>query len=125
MAMETTALIIRDLRLLMSIGVYASEKNAHQPVLVNVRADVALPKDWQSDSYANVVCYSKMVEAIKAIALKGHIHLAETFAEMIAEHCLGVPGVHAVTVKVEKTAVLTDTAAVGVEIYRVRSTGRA
>jgi dihydroneopterin aldolase len=118
--MDSTKLIIRDLRLNMGIGVFESEKAASQPVLVNVTADVDRPEDWRKDAYVQVTCYAKIVEAIRAMAASGHIHLAETFAEMIAEHCLGTPGIAGVTVRVEKTAIFPDIAAVGVEIRRER-----
>lgn len=117
---EYTKLIIRDLRLVMGIGVYPGEKSAHQPVLVNVVADVQAPKDWQKDEYSNVVCYEKLTNAIRAIAAEAHIHLAETFAERIAEAALAMDGVWGVMVRVEKTAVLPDAASLGVEIRRER-----
>jgi dihydroneopterin aldolase len=118
--MERTTVIIRDLQLVMSIGVFDPEKTAHQPVLVNIHADVETSRDWRADQYSQVVCYAKMVDGVRGLAAKGHVDLTETFAEMIAAFCLGMAGVKAVTVRVEKTAVLADTAAVGVEIRRER-----
>lgn len=115
---DYTKLIIRDLQLIMGIGVDAHEKTRVQPVLVNVIADVDPPEDWHADSYAQVVCYCKLVEAIRAMAAKGHILLVETFAEMIAEHALKMSGIKGVTVRVEKTTILPGAAAVGVEICR-------
>lgn len=113
-----TKLIIRDLRLNMSIGVYPGEKSAHQPVLINVEADVGVPDDGWNDSYKSVVCYDKITQAIRALAADGHIHLAETLAEGIADICLKTPGVAGVMVRVEKTAIAPDVAALGVEIRR-------
>jgi len=117
---DYTKLIIRDLRLDMGIGVFAEEKGVRQPVLVNVQADVAAPKDWQSDDYAHVVCYARLTESIRDLARQPHIQLVETFAERIAVAALAMDGILGVTVRVEKTAVFPDVAAVGVEIRRER-----
>lgn len=116
-----TRLVIRDLRLEMGIGVDASEQHIKQPVLVNLTAEVIPPADWRADSFENVVCYATLVRAIEGAAAHGHVRLVETFAEMIAEIALATPGILAVDVRVEKTAILPQTAAVGVEIRRLRA----
>lgn len=113
-----TRLIIRDLRLDMGIGVYDFEKTAPQPVLINLLVDVAPPADWQADAYENVVCYATIVEGIRALAARGHVQLVETLAEQIAGLVLATKGVLAVTVRVEKTDIMPDAAAVGIEIHR-------
>jgi dihydroneopterin aldolase len=117
---EYTKIIIRDLRLVMGIGVYPGEKSSHQPVLINVVADVRVPEGGWKDSYDTVVCYDKITQGIRHLAATGHIHLAETLAEGIADICLKTPGITGVMVRVEKTAILPDAAAVGVEIRRSR-----
>ena len=117
---DYTKIIIRDLRLVMGIGVYPGEKSAHQPVLVNVEADVRVPEGGWQDSYDTVVCYEKVTQGIRTLAATEHIHLAETLAEEIANICLNTPGITGVMVRVEKTAIVPDAAAVGVEIYRSR-----
>lgn len=115
-----TRLIIRDLKLNVRIGVYEEEQVAAQPVLINLQADVIPPVNWQADSYADVVCYDTLAKGIRAIAAQGHVQLVETLAEKIAQLALSTPMINAVTVRVEKTAVIPDVAAVGVEIRRRR-----
>lgn len=112
-----TRIIIRDLRLMMSIGVYESEKNVQQPVLVNVIADTNPPAE-RADFY---VCYDTLTKAIRALAANGHIDLVEDFASQIVDIALGTKGVEAVTVRVEKTGAMVDAAGVGVEIRRIQS----
>lgn len=111
-----TRIIIRDLRLMMSIGVYESEQNSVQPVLVNVVADINPPAN-QADFY---VCYDTLAKSIRTLAGQGHINLLESFAQQIADAALAMDGVAAVTVRAEKTAIMADAAGAGVEIRRIR-----
>lgn len=111
-----TRIFIRDLRLMMSIGIYESEQNSVQPVLVNVVADTNPPAN-QADFY---VCYDTLAKAIRALASSGHIDLLETFADQIADAALAMDGIAAVTVRAEKTAIMADAAGAGVEIRRLR-----
>jgi len=113
-----TRLVIRDLKLNVRIGVYEEEQVAAQPVLINLEADVIPPINWQADSYADVVCYDTLTKGIRAIAAQGHIQLVETLAEKIAQLALSTPMINAVTVRVEKTAIMPDASAVGIEIRR-------
>lgn len=117
---QYTRLVIRNLRLDMGIGAYAHEHGITQPVLVNLVADVEPPADWQADSYENVVCYDTLTKQIRALAVAGHINLVETFAERIAAAALATKGILRVSVRVEKTAVIPDAEAVGIEIFRAR-----
>lgn len=112
-----TRIIIRDLRLMMSIGVYESEKNVQQPVLVNVIADTNPPEETQADFY---VCYDTLCQQIRGLAGSGHIGLLESFVEQVAGLALAMNGVSAVTVRAEKLAAIADVAGVGAEIRRVR-----
>lgn len=111
---------IRDLEIDARIGVHAHEKNGAQKVRLNVDLSVvesAVPLD---DSLSNTVCYEDIVNKIKAIVGKGHINLAETLAERIADACLIDDRVIAVCVRVEKINAVPEAAGVGVEIERRR-----
>ena len=112
-----TRILIRDLRLMMDIGVYDAEQGVRQPVLVNITADTSPPADAPAGFY---VCYDTLAQKVRALAAAGHINLVEEFAARIADIALATPGVEAVRVRVEKLAALSDAAAVGVEIHRAR-----
>lgn len=114
-------IVIRDMKIDMSIGVYESEKKARQPVLVNLEATTAYNPNWQKDDIIDVMSYEDIVIAIQRIAELKHIHLVETFAEHIADFCLQDERVMDVTVRIEKPEIFTCAAAVGVEIKRTRS----
>ena len=117
-----TRLIIRDLRLDAFVGVFAAEEGGTQPVVVNLSATVMPPAGRLADDYTQVVWYARLAQGIRDIAARGHIRLVETFAEKIALLALEDARVFDVRVRVEKTAILPDAAAVGVEIMRRRET---
>ena len=119
---------IRDMLLDARIGVTASEKRASQRVRVNV--DLAVEDDGARtlsrervgrDSLQRVVDYEPIVAAVRRIVAEGHVALAETLAERIAEACLTDRRVVFARVRVEKLEVFADAAAVGVEIERRRA----
>lgn len=108
---------VRDFVAEARIGVYAHEKTGGQRVRINVDLEVADRADHQ-DKLENVVCYNRVVEAIRTILAAGHIHLAETLAEQIAGISLADERVLAARVRVEKLDVIAEAASVGVEIER-------
>jgi dihydroneopterin aldolase len=72
------------------------------------------------DRLENAVDYEAVTEKIRAIALAGHINLAETLAEKIAATCLEDPRVVRARIRVEKLHALPGAEAAGVEIERSR-----
>lgn len=108
---------VRDLVTIARIGVWDHEKNGGQRVRINVDLEVA-DDPGHDDRHENVVCYNRVVEAIRAILDAGHISLVETLAERIADISLEDPRVHAARVRVEKLDVIAEAASVGVEIER-------
>ena len=113
-------IFVRDLLLSSSIGIYDHEKENLQNIRINI--DLSVKEDTVSlnDEYDNVVCYEKVVNAIKNIVDSGHVHLVETLAEKIADFNLIDPRVVSVRVRIEKLQAIENTTSVGVEIERHR-----
>lgn len=118
---------VRDMTIAARIGVAAREKRAAQPVRINV--DLAVEDEGGGsnggatvgvDKLERVVDYEPIVAAVRRIVAEGHVALAETLAERIAEAVLVEPRVIAVRVRVEKLEVFAGVGAVGVEIERRR-----
>ncbi len=111
---------VRDLLLSCSIGIYDHEKENPQNIRINI--DLCVKEDSVSlnDDYGNVVCYEKVVNAIKNIVNSGHVRLVETLAEKIADFNLIDPRVVSVRVRIEKLQAIENTTSVGVEIERHR-----
>lgn len=117
---EKTALIVRDLEVSMSIGVHAHEHSIKQRVLVNIEVSVDRCPTWTRDNINDVMSYEDIVEGVSAIAARGHINLVERYAEEIALLVLSNPKARQAKIRVEKTDIYPNAAAVGVEIIRQR-----
>lgn len=96
------------------IGVYRHEIGRLQPLIVDVELDVPT---GSGDRLADTVNYETILEAARAVAAEGHIHLVETFAHRLAERCLADARVTRVRVRVEKPLALApDAVGAGVEV---------
>jgi dihydroneopterin aldolase len=108
---------IRNLELHARIGVHRHERGSAQPIRINV--DLAVDDEALcEDRLEAVVDYEAVTTKIRAIVAGGHINLAETLAERIAQSCLDDRRVRAVTVRVEKLHALPGAESAGVEIER-------
>lgn len=109
---------VHDFVLDAEIGVYTNEKGVTQRVRFSVDVDVKPGKATLGDDIANALDYDTIINGIKSILARGHIHLVETLAEDIAAHCLAHPRAARVRVRVEKLD--KEPGAVGVEIVRAK-----
>jgi 7,8-dihydroneopterin aldolase/epimerase/oxygenase len=112
---------IRDLVVPCSIGIYEFEKEAPQPVRLNLDLAVHEASSPVNDEYENVVCYEKIANGAREIIARGHINLVETLAEDLAAMCLINKRVFSVRVRIEKLEIIADAGSVGVEIERRNS----
>jgi dihydroneopterin aldolase len=108
---------IRDLTLSCKIGVHRQEQLRTQRVCINLDLAVRDERDLHDD-LANVVCYERITNAVRAVVSSRHIKLLETLAEEIAGICLEDARVRSVRVRVEKLDIFPDATSVGVEIER-------
>ena len=111
---------IRNLEVHAQIGIYHHEHGKVQPVRINV--DLAVEDAAKiEDRLDQVVDYAEITERIRAIVNAGHINLAETLAERIAEACFVDARVRSARVRIEKLHALPGAESAGVEIERVRA----
>jgi dihydroneopterin aldolase len=108
---------IRDLELLAHIGIHGHEQTKHQPVRINVDLAVEDAQELE-DRLDRVVDYESITLRIRAIVARGHINLAETLAETIAEACLEDARVKCARIRVEKLHAVPGAESAGVEIER-------
>jgi dihydroneopterin aldolase len=111
---------IRNLEVLAQIGVYGHEQGKLQPVRINVDLAVEDVIDVE-DKLDRVVDYGAIAGKIRAIIDAGHINLAETLAERIAQSCFEDDRVKTARVRVEKLHALPGAESGGVEIERSRT----
>ena len=111
---------IRDLEVLAQIGIHGHERGHVQPVRINV--DLAVEDHAATeDRLDSVVDYEAVTAKVRAIIAAGHINLAETLAERIAQACFEDARVKTARVRVEKLHALPGAESAGVEIERQRT----
>lgn len=114
-----TRVFVRNLELLVHIGIHGHEQGKAQPVRINVELDVR-PEHAIEDRLDRVVDYAALTTKIRAIVALGHINLAETLAERIADAAFEDDRVEGVRVRVEKLHAVAGADSAGVEIERAR-----
>lgn len=114
----TDRVLIQDLKLEMSIGIYEKERLKSQPVLVSVVLDVSSNEGRPLRHVDEVVSYEAVVNKIRDIAHNKHYELIEEFAEEVAKDCLKDKRISRVKITAIKTEILPETSGVGVTISR-------
>lgn len=115
----TDRILIRDLKLDMSIGIYEDERRKMQPVVLNIVLDVTTNKGRALNAIEEVVSYEHIVRKIQTISKSRHYELIERFAEDIAAECLNDSRIKRIEITAYKTAILPETSGVGICIFRV------
>lgn len=108
---------LRALTLDAHIGYYAHEKGVTQPLIVDIEVTLTGTK-LGDDRLDGTVDYDALARHARALA-ETHVDLVETFAERLAQRCLGLAHVGAVRIRVEKPRAVAGAVA-GVEIVRTR-----
>ena len=114
--------LVRDLEIMASIGVFEVEHRYEQRIVVNLDLRVRDDYDGKSERIADVVDYGALVAGVEQVVQSRHFKLVETLAERIAENCLADARVLSVIVRLEKPDILPSCKAVGIEIERRRET---
>jgi len=112
----TRRIIISDLMLDCTIGIYRHERESDQRVRINLELEVR-DREPPDDDIAKVIDYDHVVAAVRAVAAE-RVNLVETLAERIADRCTADDRVFSVRIRVEKLDAVPGTSAVGVEIRR-------
>lgn len=115
MKITQRTVIVRDLELILSIGVHDHEKKAPQRLVVSVEATLE-GEGEAADDIAATLDYDRICDFIRAIGREGHIELQETVARRILAFVLAMPGVASALVETRKPDIFKDCAFVGTRI---------
>jgi 7,8-dihydroneopterin aldolase/epimerase/oxygenase len=114
------AILFRDLRVEVLIGIHRRERHVAQTVSVDLEIGVPGTAVFASDKVADTIDYEQVALGIRALAASGHFRLVETFADRIAALVLNDFGAPWVKVSAAKVGILPNAKFVGVTIERRR-----
>ena len=115
------AIVIRDLRVDVHIGIHRREQHVVQAVSIDLEIGVPGSAVFASDKVADTIDYEQVAQRIRELAKSGHFRLVETFAERVAQLLIRDFGAPWVKVSAAKVGILANAKLVGVTIERRKS----
>ncbi len=109
--------IIKDLILLISVGIHQFEKLKKQKVKFNIEitTDPNLKPDIKT-----IVNYESVINDIKHMTKKTHFELLESLSESILDEMFKNKMIKKIKLKIEKIDIIKETASVGIEIEKTK-----
>ena len=110
-------IIIRDLILLLSVGIHQFEKIKKQKVKFNIEitTDPNLKPDIKT-----IVNYENVINDIKRLTKKTHFDLLESLSESIFEEIFKNKKIKKIKLKIEKLDIIKETTSVGIEVIKTK-----
>lgn len=115
MVVTQKTILVRNLEILLSIGVHEEEKLAPQRLLVSVEADMEGDRD-EDDDFDATLDYDRICDFIRSLSRQPHVELQETIARKVLEFTLALPGVSRAQVETSKPDIFADCDFVGVRL---------
>ena len=109
--------IVKDLILLISVGIHQFEKQKKQNVKFNIA--ITTDPDIKSD-IKSIVNYENVINNIKKITEKKHFELLESLSESIFDEIFKNKKIKRVKLKIEKLDIIKETTSVGIEVVKTR-----
>ena len=109
--------IIKDLILLISVGIHQFEKLKKQKVKFNIEitTDPNLKPDIKT-----IVNYESVINDIKHMTKKTHFELLESLSESILNEMFKNKMIKKIKLKIEKIDIIKETASVGIEVEKTK-----
>ena len=110
-------IIVKDLILLLSVGIHQFEKLEKQRVKFNleITTDPNLKPDIKS-----IVNYENVVNDIKRLTKKNHFELLEGLSESLFDEMFKNKKIKKIKLKIEKLDIIKETSSVGIEVIKTR-----
>ena len=111
-------IIVKDLILLLSVGIHQFEKLEKQRVKFNIEitTDPNLKPDIKS-----IVNYENVINDIKKLTKKTHFELLEGLSESIFDEFFKNKKIKKIKLNIEKLDIIKETASVGIEVIKTRT----
>ena len=110
--------LIKDLILNASVGIYPKEKIKKQKVRFNISI-TAQDNIKKKNDISEFVSYEDIIKTVKNVINKGHTPLIENLAHNIAEKCLINKKILKIEIMIEKLETFKETESVGIKIIRM------
>ena len=110
-------IIVKDLILLLSVGIHQFEKLEKQRVKFNIEitTDPNLKPDIKS-----IVNYESVINDIKRLTKKNHFELLEGLSESLFDEMFKNKKIKKIKLKIEKLDIIRETSSVGIEVIKTR-----
>ena len=110
-------IIVKDLILLLSVGIHQFEKLEKQRVKFNIEitTDPNLKPDIKS-----IVNYENVINDIKRLTKKTHFELLESLSESLFDEIFRNKKIKKIKLKIEKLDIIKETSSVGIEVIKTR-----
>ncbi len=110
-------IIVKDLILLISVGIHNFEKLKKQKVKFNltITTDPNLKSEIKS-----IVNYESIINDIKRITKKKHFDLLENLAENIFDEIFKNKKIIKIKLRIEKLDIIKETKSVGIEVVKTK-----
>ena len=110
-------IIVKDLILLLSVGIHQFEKLEKQRVKFNIEitTDPNLKPDIKS-----IVNYESVINDIKRLTKKTHFELLESLSETLFDEIFKNKRIKKIKLKIEKLDIIKETTSVGIEVVKTR-----
>ena len=110
--------LIKDLILNASVGIYPKEKNRTQKVRFNISI-TAKDNIKTKNDISEFVSYEDIIKNIKKVINRGHSPLIENLAQNIAKKCLINKKILKIEIMIEKLERFKEAESVGIKIIRM------
>ena len=110
-------IIVKDLILLLSVGIHQFERLKRQKVKFNIEitTDPNLKPDIKS-----IVNYESIINDIKKLTKKTHFELLESLSEAIFDEIFKNKKIKKIKLKIEKLDIIKETTSVGIEVIKTK-----
>lgn len=112
--------LIKELELEASIGVFDWEKKIKQRLVFNLELSCDFKKASISDAIEDAVNYAQVCQEIETLLSLKHYQLLEYLAERVCHHLFDSFPVSAIQLTIYKPEAVSKTKSVGVSIFRER-----
>ena len=115
---KTYTVLVKNLILKASVGIYPKEKIRKQKVRFNI---FITTKDniKTKNNIEELVSYEDIIKNVKNVISKGHTPLIENLAQNIAEKCLINKKILKIEIMIEKLEIFKESESVGIKIIRM------